>query len=89
MERFIEFVIRWFGSGFSPEPLVLKFVHTCRYNDKDLRAYSVRNRPVRPGLVRTGTDGKNPSVREQDGDGAVFLRLDGDGRKGRPSTEKS
>jgi len=50
---------------------------------------SVRNRPVRPGLVRTGTDGKNPSVRELDGDGAVFLRLDGDGRKGRPSTEKS
>ena len=50
---------------------------------------SVRNRPVRPGMVRTGTDGKNPSVREQDGDGAVFLRLDGDGRKGRPSMEKS
>jgi hypothetical protein len=50
---------------------------------------SVRNRPVRPGLLRTGTDGKKPFVLEQDGDGAVFLRLDGDGRKGRPSTEKS
>ena len=50
---------------------------------------SVRNHPVRPGLVRTGMDGKNPSVQELDGDGAVFLRLDGDGRKGRRSMEKS
>ncbi|KAF8538093.1 hypothetical protein BDD12DRAFT_911049 [Trichophaea hybrida] len=50
---------------------------------------SVRNRHVRPGLVRMRTDGKNPSVREQAGDGAIFLRLDGDKRKGRPSTEKS
>jgi hypothetical protein len=24
--------------------------------------FSVRNCPVRPGLVRTGMDGKNPSV---------------------------
>jgi len=35
---------------------------------------SVVNRPVRPEPGRNG---------------AVFLRPDGDGRKGRPSTEKS
>jgi hypothetical protein len=37
------------------------------------------NRPVRPGSLRTGTDGLPPSVLGPDGDGAVFLNEDGDG----------
>jgi len=69
--------------------VMFKYFFQNATNSLTAASYSVRNRPVRPGLVRTGTDGKNPSVREQDGDGAVFLRLDGDGRKGRPSMEKS
>jgi len=82
-----------FVTGDDAELQPLDLHHDDNYDDwkaKEAEATSsVRNRPVRPGLVRTGTDGNNPSVREPDGDGAVFLRLDGDGRKGRPSTEKS
>jgi len=37
------------------------------------------SRPVRPGSLRTGTDGLPPSVLGPDGDGAVFLNVDGDG----------
>ena len=37
------------------------------------------NRPVRPGSLRTWTDGSPPSVLGPDGDGAVFLNEDGDG----------
>jgi hypothetical protein len=47
------------------------------------------NRPVRPGSLRTGTDGLPPSVLGPDGDGAVFLNEDGDGRQRRPGTGKS
>ena len=43
---------------------------------------------VRPRLGR-GRDGKTPSVLGQDGNGAVFLEEDGDGRLGRPMTEFS
>jgi len=39
------------------------------------------NRPVRPSPLRTGTDDLAPSVRGQDGNGAVFWRQNGDGRK--------
>ena len=43
---------------------------------------------VRPHLG-WGRDGKTPSVLGQDGNGAVFLEEDGDGRLGRPMTEFS
>ncbi|KAF8541860.1 hypothetical protein BDD12DRAFT_877685 [Trichophaea hybrida] len=43
---------------------------------------------VRPHLGRE-RDGKTPSVLGQDGNGAVFLEEDGDGRLGRPMTEFS
>ena len=51
--------------------------------------FSEINRPVRPGSLRTGTDGSPPSVVGPDGDGAVFLNEDGDGRQRRPGTGKS
>jgi hypothetical protein len=43
---------------------------------------------VRPDLGR-GRDGETPSIPGQDGNGAVFLEQDGDGRLGRPITELS
>ncbi|KAF8534125.1 hypothetical protein BDD12DRAFT_896993 [Trichophaea hybrida] len=47
------------------------------------------NRPVRPGSLRTGTDGLPPSVLGPNGDGAFFLNVDGDGWQRWPGTVKS